>query len=101
MVVVPRYDTLEDLNRPWNLLTILFKLNVVQVEIEHVPVAGVRAFGADLVFWNILRIGVSGRAIRLEARLRPEGKELLTDDRGCLFQSGDPLELRSFPPGLD
>ena len=71
----------------------------MQEKIEDVPGARVVAVRPDLVLRNIVLVGVSWRAVGLEACSLTQGKELLSYDVRLRLKSTDPFEVCTFPPG--
>ena len=98
--VVPRDHLLQDLDCFGHFGAVFEELDVVQVQVEDVPVARVVAEGANLVLWDVL-VGVGGAAVGLEASLSAQGLQLLADGGRVLFELTDPGELLPVPPRLE
>lgn len=98
--VVSRDDLLKHFDRVWHPLQIFRERYIVQVEVVDVPVTAVVAHTANLVWRQILGLGVRWAAIWLEAFLVPELHQFFSDQTSCCFQLGDPRDLCPLPPSL-
>ena len=99
VTVVSRNDWLEDFNSARNFGAIFFKPDIVQIEIKDVPVARIMPVWPNLISRYVVLVGICWGSVRLEACRFPQGQQLFSYHISLGFQSADPLELRSFPPG--
>ena len=98
MEVVSRDHRLQNLDCSRHFGAIFLESDIVQVKVEHVPVAAVVAVRADLVLRDQVLVGVGGGSIRLEA-CGLSKRDKLFPDHICLgLKPSNPLEVETIPP---
>ena len=84
------------LHNEWYLLTVVIELHVVQLKVEDVPLPAVDGFVADAVLG--LAFGDPRRpSVRLEAFLRSQGEQLVSDLLVVVLEVLQPGKLLSSP----
>ena len=100
MEVVPRNNRLKNFNGARNFGAIFCEFDIVQIQIEHVPIARIVAFWPKTIRRQVVLVGIGWWPVWLEASSLPQGHELLSDHIGLSLESTDPLKLRAVPPRL-
>jgi len=85
VMIVPWYHIFDYLNCLWNFGKVIFKRNVVKIEVKDVPITGVCAETTNFVFRNVL-IGISWTPIWLKAFLISKSNEFFSNHSDLLLQ---------------
>ena len=89
MMIISRYQLLQNFDRFWHFCAIIHKRNIMQIQIKNIPLPFIGAEAAYFVVGYIL-ISISWTPIRLKSFLPSKLQQLLPYYASILLQFGDP-----------